>query len=93
MSGQKHKVTIETIEDSGEPLICDQNTSSQGLDLFGGNQNQEAPSDEASSLSWNEVDKMEEKERRERRQSSQSDERNAKETAHIVEDFIDHRHR
>ena len=35
---------------------------------------------------------MEEGERKERRRSSQSDERNAKETAHIVEDFIDRSH-
>ena len=52
MSSQKHKVTIETIEDSGEPMICDQGTPSQGLYIFGENQNQEAPSDEASTLSW-----------------------------------------
>ena len=52
MSSQKHKVTIETVEDSGEPMLYDQGTPSQGLDIFGGNQDQQAPSDEASTLSW-----------------------------------------
>ncbi|KAI9270582.1 hypothetical protein BDA99DRAFT_557403 [Phascolomyces articulosus] len=92
MTGRKHRVTMETVEDSGEPMIRDGSKPTFDLDILG-ESNQEAPSDEQQNLSWKEVAKLEEQARRERQNSETEERYNAKETAHIVEDYINHTHR
>ncbi|KAI9487977.1 hypothetical protein BDB00DRAFT_933049 [Zychaea mexicana] len=87
---QKYKVTMETVEDTGEPMIRDGSKPTFDLDVLGHpSHDARAPSEE-ENLSWKEVDKMEEKARQER-QNSQDEQNNAHETAQMVDDFIRYR--